>query len=97
MISSFVLVFGLFLREKMKKCSTDSTVNNSEESGTLPSNDLPEERLLKGVMRVGDLAKQLMLRGDLRVDLVVLCSEKPTLTLLKKVHELLPDQFQVKH
>ncbi|CAH1107338.1 unnamed protein product, partial [Psylliodes chrysocephalus] len=49
-----------------------------------------QNRILKGVMRVGHLAKGLLLRGDTNVELVVLCADKPTLTLLKKVVELLP-------
>lgn len=52
--------------------------------------DKDTTRLLKGVMRVGHLAKGLLLRGDTLVRLVVLCAEKPTLTLLRKVSELLP-------
>ncbi|XP_076255875.1 zinc-finger protein 72D isoform X3 [Rhynchophorus ferrugineus] len=47
-------------------------------------------RMLRGVMRVGHLAKGLLLKGDNSVELVVLCADKPTLTLLKKVVELLP-------
>ncbi|XP_045468303.1 zinc finger RNA-binding protein isoform X16 [Harmonia axyridis] len=47
-------------------------------------------RMLKGVMRVGHLAKGLLLRGDNKVELVVLCDDKPTLTLLRKVVALLP-------
>ncbi|GLV44025.1 Zinc-finger protein at 72D [Carabus blaptoides fortunei] len=47
-------------------------------------------RVLKGVMRVGHLAKGLLLRGDAKVHLVVLCADKPTLTLLRRVVELLP-------
>lgn len=47
-------------------------------------------RVLKGVMRVGHLAKGLLLRGDNKVQLVVLCADKPTLTLLRRVVELLP-------
>lgn len=39
---------------------------------------------------MGHLAKGLLLRGDTSVELVVLCAEKPTLTLLRKVVELLP-------
>lgn len=46
--------------------------------------------MLKGVMRVGHLAKGLLLRGDNKVELVVLCDDKPTLTLLRKVVTLLP-------
>lgn len=41
-------------------------------------------------MRVGHLAKGLLLRGDTSVELVVLCADKPTLTLLRKVVDLLP-------
>lgn len=54
-------------------------------------------RILKGVMRVGVLAKGLLLHGDLNVHLVVLCSEKPTRTLLERVADGLPKQFAVSH
>ncbi|KAL5282244.1 ZFR family protein [Megaselia abdita] len=47
-------------------------------------------RILKGVMRVGLLAKGLLLQGDTIVQLVVLCSEKPTKNLLKRVATELP-------
>lgn len=49
----------------------------------------------QGVMRVGVLAKGLMLRGDIRIQLVVLCSDKPTRSLLKRVHDLLRKYFEV--
>jgi len=49
---------------------------------------------LKGVMRVGALAKGLLLKGQLNVELVVLCSEKPTYTLLKKVGKLVPEKLK---
>lgn len=52
--------------------------------------DRDANRILKGVMRVGHLAKGLLLRGDANVELVVLCADKPTLTLLRKVVDLLP-------
>lgn len=47
-------------------------------------------RALKGVMRVGLLAKGLVLKGDRDVRLVVLCSDRPTVTLLKRVAADLP-------
>ncbi|CAH1155101.1 unnamed protein product [Phaedon cochleariae] len=56
--------------------------------------DANANRLLKGVMRVGHLAKGLILRGESRVELVVLCADKPTLTLLKKVVEQLPSALK---
>lgn len=52
-------------------------------------------RVLKGLMRVGTLSKNLLLRGDRDVDLVVICAEKPTIQLLRRVAEILPQQFQV--
>lgn len=51
--------------------------------------------ILKGVMRVGMLAKGLLLHGDTNVNLVVLCGEKPTRTLLNRVADNLPKQLQV--
>jgi zinc finger RNA-binding protein len=51
-------------------------------------------RLLKGVMRVGLLAKGLLLQGDNTVQLVVLCAEKPTSTMLKRVVTELPIQLK---
>lgn len=51
-------------------------------------------RILKGVMRVGFLAKGLLLQGDNAVELVVLCSEKPTIGLLKGVAAELPGKLK---
>ncbi|XP_055715424.1 zinc finger RNA-binding protein isoform X2 [Phlebotomus papatasi] len=51
-------------------------------------------RVLKGVMRVGLLAKGLLLQGDTLVQLVVLCAEKPTTLLLKRVATELPIQLK---
>ncbi|XP_062874008.1 zinc finger RNA-binding protein isoform X2 [Trichomycterus rosablanca] len=53
----------------------------------------PKDRALKGVMRVGVLAKGLLLRGDKNVNLVLLCSEKPTKSLLSRIVEHLPKQL----
>ncbi|XP_015517017.2 zinc finger RNA-binding protein isoform X6 [Neodiprion lecontei] len=53
-----------------------------------------DSRILRGVMRVGNLAKGLLLSGDNHVCLVVLCAEKPTKTLLNKVAEILPTQLK---
>uniref|UniRef100_A0A8C2YY97 Interleukin enhancer binding factor 3a n=1 Tax=Cyclopterus lumpus TaxID=8103 RepID=A0A8C2YY97_CYCLU len=44
-----------------------------------------QERILRGVMRVGLVAKGLLLTGDKDLELVLLCSKKPTITLLNKV------------
>ena len=52
-------------------------------------------RALKGVMRVGVLAKGLLLHGDLNVQLVLLCSEKPTRTQLERIADSLPKHLAV--
>lgn len=46
-------------------------------------------------MRVGLVAKGLLLKGDLDLELVLLCKEKPTATLLRKVAENLIAQLKV--
>ncbi|BFY97121.1 hypothetical protein BsWGS_00159 [Bradybaena similaris] len=74
--------------EKALKLVSDSLAeSNKTEESLLPN------RALKGVMRVGALAKGLLLHGDLNVSLVVLCSEKPTRSLLELVADALPDQL----
>lgn len=47
-------------------------------------------------MRVGLVAKGLILKGDLDLELVLLCKEKPTVNLLKKVSENLVMQLKVR-
>ena len=55
----------------------------------------PEEKtnVIKAVMRVGVLAKGLMLKGDNRVRLVVLCAKKPTTDLQKTLQKMLHEQL----
>ncbi|XP_005738121.1 interleukin enhancer-binding factor 3 homolog isoform X2 [Pundamilia nyererei] len=52
-------------------------------------------RSLRGVMRVGLVAKGLLLKGDLDLELVLLCKDKPTINLLKKVSENLVTQLKL--
>uniref|UniRef100_A0A672FUU9 Interleukin enhancer binding factor 3b n=1 Tax=Salarias fasciatus TaxID=181472 RepID=A0A672FUU9_SALFA len=51
-------------------------------------------RSLRGVMRVGLVAKGLLLKGDLDLELVLLCKDKPTISLLKKVCDNLVTQLK---
>lgn len=51
--------------------------------------------MLHGVMRVGLVAKGLLLTGDSSLELVLLCSSKPTVSLLKDVAERLTAQLEV--
>lgn len=83
---------------KDKKPEAQEAVKDeTKENGAEKEGDKKEEattgRILKGVMRVGVLAKGLLLHGDLNVNLVVLCSEKPTRTMLERVADALPKQL----
>uniref|UniRef100_A0A8C9VJY2 Zinc finger RNA-binding protein n=1 Tax=Scleropages formosus TaxID=113540 RepID=A0A8C9VJY2_SCLFO len=75
-------------------------VQNSEVMSQLcslvtePFHPVISPRALKGVMRVGVLAKGLLLRGDKNVSLVLLCSERPRKDLLARISELLPKQLE---
>lgn len=53
------------------------------------------DRVLRGVMRVSLVAKGLLLKGDKDLELVLLCSNKPTVTLLTQVAEKLNAQLEV--
>ncbi|CAL8254402.1 unnamed protein product [Merluccius merluccius] len=50
-------------------------------------------RLLKGVMRVGILAKGLLLHGDRIVELILLTAKKPTVSLLESIAVQLPKEL----
>jgi len=81
------------------KFAEDDCKTIKEENGVdkpPPSEaDMQAARKLKGVMRVGHLAKGLLLKGDREVELVVLCSEKPTLSMLNRIFDCLPIQMEV--
>ncbi|XP_071981156.1 spermatid perinuclear RNA-binding protein isoform X2 [Engystomops pustulosus] len=51
-------------------------------------------RVLCGVMRIGLVAKGLLIKEDMELELVLLCKEKPTESLLVTVRENLPLQIQ---
>lgn len=61
---------------------------DGDEKGTENSG-----RLLKGVMRVGILAKGLLLRGDRNVELILLTAKKPTISLLENIAKQLPNEL----
>ncbi|KAL4647952.1 hypothetical protein GN956_G8249 [Arapaima gigas] len=83
-------------------------LDEQEREGQRDSEPKPCEqttRTLRGVMRVGLVAKGLLLKGDLELELVLLCRDKPTISLLKKVTENLTvqlaaitdDEYDVSH
>ncbi|KAM4750677.1 interleukin enhancer-binding factor 3-like isoform 2-T4 [Anableps anableps] len=53
-----------------------------------------EERVLRALMRVGLVAKGLLLKGDKELELVLLCSSWPTISLFNQVTEQLTKQLE---
>uniref|UniRef100_A0A8C5WU25 Zinc finger RNA-binding protein n=1 Tax=Laticauda laticaudata TaxID=8630 RepID=A0A8C5WU25_LATLA len=83
------------ITERALKLVSDNMTDN-EKNKAKEGDDKKEgnkDRALKGVLRVGVLAKGLLLRGDRNVNLVLLCAEKPTKTLLSRISESLPKQL----
>ncbi|XP_041346149.1 zinc finger RNA-binding protein [Pyrgilauda ruficollis] len=83
------------ITERALKLVSDSMTDH-EKSKNKEGDDKKDgskDRALKGVLRVGVLAKGLLLRGDRNVNLVLLCAEKPSKTLLSRIAESLPKQL----
>ncbi|OQR70379.1 zinc finger RNA-binding protein-like [Tropilaelaps mercedesae] len=80
---------------KAKEATSSGAADGKDKSkeDTNASDDVPP-RQLRGVMRVGYLAKGLLLTGDTEVGLVVLSGDKPTKSLLLRVADLLPEQLE---
>lgn len=70
---------------------------SSSDAGCLPSSALrtDSQPALCGITRVGLVAKGLLIKGDMDLELVLMCREKPTKTLLYTVSANLPLQIQV--
>ncbi|CAG0913479.1 unnamed protein product [Notodromas monacha] len=80
--------------EKGLKGASDALEGLDSAAGSVRKDPKVEDkRMVKGVMPVGALAKGLVIRGEQLVQLVVLCMQKPTQSLLKQVVELLPAQI----
>uniref|UniRef100_A0A3B5R089 Zinc finger RNA-binding protein-like n=1 Tax=Xiphophorus maculatus TaxID=8083 RepID=A0A3B5R089_XIPMA len=80
--------------ERALKLVSDSLLDKEEPAipSTVAEGENPA-RLLKGVMRVGILAKGLLLRGDRNVELILLTAKKPTVSLLKSIAKQLPKEL----
>ena len=67
-------------KQATTETSTTATTESKEGEEKKPASLMsatpaaPAERVLKGVMRVGVLAKGLLLKGNLNLELVVLCA-----------------------
>ena len=69
----------------------------SPDAGCHPSASRPDgASVLCGVTRVGLVAKGLLIKGDMDLELVLMCREKPTRLLLYTVSANLPLQIQVR-
>ncbi|XP_061594261.1 zinc finger RNA-binding protein isoform X2 [Cololabis saira] len=89
--------------ERALKLVSDSLIEKETKADPTNATDAANEgdekssenttRLLKGVMRVGILAKGLLLRGDRNVELILLTAKKPTISLLKSITKQLPKDF----
>ena len=65
-------------KEDTNKKATAQKEDGSDGTLFLFQKEKEDSRILRGVMRVENLAKGLLLSGDNHVCLVVLCAEKPT-------------------
>jgi len=87
------------IKTEKKEIKKEPVVKAAEkkESEDKTEDDTPESpaRAIKGLMRIGSLAKGLLLHEDLNVQMVLLCNEKPTRTLLVRVADNLPKQLSV--
>ncbi|VIO95229.1 DZF family protein [Brugia malayi] len=81
-------------QEETKKSDNEIKESQGEGIASHSIETQQPDRILKGVMRVGLLAKGLLLKTDREVQLVVLCSQPPTRTLLSKVVRLLPQVIE---
>ncbi|XP_061534777.1 spermatid perinuclear RNA-binding protein-like isoform X4 [Phycodurus eques] len=69
---------------------------DSQNKGTQEEKSAnPQKRIMHGIMRVGLLAKGLLLKGDMNLELVLLCFTKPTITMLNQVAESLRAQLEI--
>ena len=84
--------------EELESNNDENTEKNSEMETNVVAKKADEPqmyRALKGVMRVGLLAKGLLLKGDTDVQLIVLCAQKPTKSLLERVFNILLQKINV--
>uniref|UniRef100_A0A8C3QFZ5 Spermatid perinuclear RNA-binding protein n=1 Tax=Cyanoderma ruficeps TaxID=181631 RepID=A0A8C3QFZ5_9PASS len=82
-----------WMDEKNKSVKCEGDVEAKEEAAEGTAKD-QGGRTLCGVMRIGLVAKGLLIKDDMDLELVLMCKEKPTKTLLSIVKDNLPAQIQ---
>ncbi|XP_010569026.1 PREDICTED: spermatid perinuclear RNA-binding protein isoform X5 [Haliaeetus leucocephalus] len=82
-----------WMDEKNKSTKCESDMEAKEEAAESNAKD-QGGRTLCGVMRIGLVAKGLLIKDDMDLELVLMCKEKPTKTLLCIVKDNLPAQIQ---
>ncbi|XP_058709398.1 spermatid perinuclear RNA-binding protein isoform X6 [Poecile atricapillus] len=82
-----------WMDEKNKSAKSEGDAEAKEVAAEGAAKD-QGGRTLCGVMRIGLVAKGLLIKDDMDLELVLMCKEKPTKTLLCIVKDNLPAQIQ---
>jgi len=91
----FALMTCAFAIMTCASSEEDSATAAASTTDAAAADAIEGVRELKGVMRVGLLAKGLLLHGDLELQLVVLCHNRPTKSLLMYLAKRLPSELEV--
>uniref|UniRef100_A0A8C1ZM34 Spermatid perinuclear RNA-binding protein n=1 Tax=Cyprinus carpio TaxID=7962 RepID=A0A8C1ZM34_CYPCA len=81
-------------QEEETEASVDELPEGSTNEDSSCSSTPSEGRVLCGVIRIGLVAKGLLIKDDMDLELVLMCREKPTETLLCTVCDNLPQQIE---
>uniref|UniRef100_A0A8D0DGZ1 Spermatid perinuclear RNA-binding protein n=1 Tax=Sander lucioperca TaxID=283035 RepID=A0A8D0DGZ1_SANLU len=73
----------------LDQSSSDPSSETEDSSDSYSSGSV-----LCGVMRIGHVSKGLLIKGDMDLELVLMCRDKPTQTLLDTVCHNLPTQIE---
>uniref|UniRef100_A0A6J0TKQ0 Spermatid perinuclear RNA-binding protein n=1 Tax=Pogona vitticeps TaxID=103695 RepID=A0A6J0TKQ0_9SAUR len=83
-----------WMDETSRSARTESGADGKDEPTDSAGSKDQSGRILCGVMRIGLVAKGLLIKDDMDLELVLMCKEKPTETLLSLVKDNLPIQIQ---
>nr|XP_033815820.1 spermatid perinuclear RNA-binding protein isoform X4 [Geotrypetes seraphini] len=80
--------------DELNKSAKSEKDDCKKEDSAESNNNEQSDRILCGVMRIGLVAKGLLIKNDMDLELVLMCKEKPTEILLNEVKDNLPFQIQ---